>query len=146
MSLLQKPLMLKKVYITWNSTIVCVLLWFIPTFNWGLSFSIFIEVCEQFKGTIKVQLNKKDGSELGKKITVERFPIEVAENSLFETLHSKICNKFEKELQSSTNGFDIFWKDSEDEIIRVSDNEGLLDALKDMEALGYRLYALINGQ
>ena len=77
---------------------------------------------------------------------MQRFPIDVAENNLFETLHSKICTKFKKELQSSTDGFEIFWKDSENEVIQISDNEGLLDALKDMETQGYRLYASINGQ
>ena len=140
--------MLKKVYFTWNSTNVGVLCnqLFIPTLNLSLSYFIIIKAGEQFKGTIKVQLNKKDESELGEKITVQRIPIEVAENRLFETLRSKICNKFKKELQSSTDGFEIFWKDSENEVIQISDNEGLLDALKDMEAQGYRLYALINGQ
>ena len=99
---------------------------------------------QKFEGVFKVQLNKKDCSEIGEKIAVQRFRIDTDRHVLLETLNEKIYNGF-KELQEPDKTFEVFWKDSDDESIRISDNDGLLDALNEMGGIVFSIYAVMHG-
>ena len=71
--------------------------------------------------------------------------IKVETTLLFEKLVQKIRNKF-AELQSSTQGFDLYWIDADKDFLRIPDNESLLDAHNDMtkeKRNEYKLYALM---
>ena len=99
---------------------------------------------QKFEGVFKVQLNKKDCSEIGEKIAVQRFRIDTDRHVLLQTLNEKIYNGF-KELQEPDKTFEVFWKDSDDESIRISDNDGLLDALNEMGGIVFSIYAVMHG-
>ena len=99
---------------------------------------------QKLEGVFKVQLNKKDCSEIGEKIAVQRFRIDTDRHVLLETLNEKIYNGF-KELQEPDKTFEVFWKDSDDESIRISDNDGLLDALNEMGGIVFSIYAVMHG-
>ena len=99
---------------------------------------------QKFEGVFKVQLNKKDCSEIGEKIAVQRFRIDTDRHVLLQTLNEKIYNGF-KELQEPYKTFEVFWKDSDDESIRISDNDGLLDALNEMGGIVFSIYAVMHG-
>jgi len=99
---------------------------------------------QKFEGVFKVQLNKKDCSEIGEKIAVQRFRIDSDRHVLLQTLNEKIYNGF-KELQEPDKTFEVFWKDSDDESIRISDNDGLLDALNEMGGIVFSIYAVMHG-
>ena len=99
---------------------------------------------QKFEGVFKVQLNKKDCSEIGEKVAVQRFRIDTDRHVLLQTLNDKIYNGF-KELQEPDIAFEVFWKDSDEESIRISDNDGLLDALNEMGGIVFSIYAVMHG-
>ena len=87
-------------------------------------------------------MNKEDNTDSGTKVAVQRFNINSKKSSVLDVLNDKISAGF-KELQDANVTFDLFWKDSDDECIRVHNNESLLDALKEMEGTVFSLYALM---
>ena len=92
----------------------------------------------------KVQLNKDHCTDAGEKVAVQRFRINVENNVLLSNLKHRIANGF-KELRDPGVTFEIFWKDSDEEYIRISDNESLLDALKEMGGIVFSIYAVMYG-
>ena len=60
--------------------------------------------------------------------------------SLLKSLNDEISGGF-KELQGTNTPFDVFWKDSDNDCIRIYDNDSLLDALKEMGGTVFTLYA-----
>ena len=90
----------------------------------------------------KIQLNKKDDSTFGEKVSVQKIRISTKKSSLLSDLNARILDGF-KELQEPEITFDLFWKDREEECIRVYNNENLLDAMKEMPGIFFSLYALM---
>ena len=99
---------------------------------------------QKFEGVFKVQLNKNDCSDAGEKVAVQRFRINIDRNVLLQNLKEKIQNGF-KELQQPNVTCEIFWKDSDEECIRISDNDGLLDALNEMGGIVFSIFAVMYG-
>ena len=106
-------------------------------------FNIY-SIGQKFEGVFKVQLNKGDCSDAGEKVAVQRFRINIDRNVLLQTLKEKIHNGF-KELQQPNVTCEIFWKDSDEECIRIPDNDGLLDALNEMGGIVFSIYAVMYG-
>ena len=106
-------------------------------------FNIY-SIGQKFEGVFKVQLNKGDCSDAGEKVAVQRFRINIDRNVLLQTLKEKIYNGF-KELQQPNVVFEIFWKDSDEECIRISDNDGLLDALNEIGGVVFSIFAVMYG-
>ena len=77
----------------------------------------------------------------GEKIAAQRFKIKTNKNTILGALTEKICNGF-KELGDTEIRFDLFWKDSEDDFIRITDNENLMFALEEMKEKIFRIYVI----
>ena len=102
---------------------------------------IFILV-DNINAVFKVQLNKKDDTVFGEKVAVQRYRLSTKKNSLLSELNTRIFEGF-KELQEPKITFDLFWKDKEEECIRVGNDESLLDAMKEMGGIVFSFYALM---
>ena len=96
-----------------------------------------------FEGSFKVQLHRKSDDMPGEKIAAQRFKIKSNKNTLLCTLTEKICNGF-TELGGTNLRFDLYWKDSEDDFIRITDNDNLILALEEMKEMTFRIYVITN--
>jgi len=94
-----------------------------------------------FEGTFKVQLHRNTDDMPGEKIAAQRFKIKTNKNTILGALTEKICSGF-KELGDTEIRFDLFWKDSEDDFIRITDNENLIFALEEMKEKIFRIYVI----
>ena len=87
----------------------------------------------------KVQLNKKnDGDEIGSKVGIKRFKVQSNKASLFVDLKNELVSGF-KELQEPNTTFRIFWRDDENDWIRIENSNDLQIAMDDMDKPVYKL-------
>ena len=86
----------------------------------------------------------KNGNEslLGEKVSATRVNITGTDAKLFDLLQKEMVNKW-KDLGLSRNKIDIFWKDEEEDLIGISNNQDLLIALQEVQCDTYTLFAVI---
>jgi len=86
----------------------------------------------------------KDGNEssLGEKVSATRVNITGTDSKLFDLLQKEMVNKW-NDLGLSRNKIDMFWKDEEEDLIGISNNQDLLIALQEVQCDTYTLFAVI---
>ena len=89
----------------------------------------------------KVQLNKKSdgGDEIGSKVGIKRFKVQNNKASLFVNLKKELVSGF-KELQGPNTRFTIFWRDDENDCIRIENPNDLQIATDAMDKPVYKLW------
>ena len=101
----------------------------------------FFVIGDVMKIKFKVQLHTKqnDGS-MGPKVAIQRLNIQSSQDSIFSELTIKIVEEF-KELKERNISVDLFWKDDDNDYVRIHNNDSLVDAMEEMGGPVFTLYA-----
>jgi hypothetical protein len=82
------------------------------------------------------------GNSLGEKVSVSRINITGTDAALFDLLQNALMKNW-KNMGLSGKKIDLLWKDDEEDLIGISNNDDLLVALDDMQCNTYTLFAVM---
>ena len=85
---------------------------------------------------------KGDDGPLGPNVDVQRLSIVSNKDSLFQDLRQAVTENFD-DIKEENTTFDLFWKDEENDYIKIFNNVKLLHAIDEMGGPVIKLYAII---
>jgi hypothetical protein len=83
-----------------------------------------------------------NGISFGEKVSVRRLNITGTDAKLFDLLQNAMMSNW-KDLGLTRKKIDMFWKDTEEDLIGISNNEDLLIALEEVQCDTNTLFAVI---